>query len=448
MQYRGKTCQCRNFLPERYPDALWEETHEKDELYYEDALGRIICKEFDTTEDAKEYVTTNNSEVLLYMENQTLKPFNYNQKTLDHMQQLTHNSGQELSAAYAAPITSSIIPVPFGNMKIKQTTTDTSTTKRDLSENSANAVLEPPKRFKSAGHADEDKPQQSEPSKSQDAKSRKAIVSDSDSIEVISIDSVEVISSDTVEVVVAPPKLTSKKKAPIVITTTTIEIEDDDQPKPTKKTPSPETVQSNGSFIYPEHKLSDQEFKIVRSVLYEKISSEVATTVNGQAFTCYSLRTLKHEALLDGDVLSAYMWICGRRIANKKVSYQSTYFYQQLVSRGYDRVATISRKQIVSSDMTIFPMNVDNNHWILGVLNFKEMKIELYDSMYNDKRIEEISQKLRDYLKEVAADKSTKMMNAIKSLNERGSSVDDKLWTVYAPTKQRIRLWCLRLPMG
>ncbi|KAJ7934836.1 cysteine proteinase [Mycena leptocephala] len=65
----------------------------------------------------------------------------------------------------------------------------------------------------------------------------------------------------------------------------------------------------------------------------------------------------------------------------------STFFYHQLKTAGYTngRLGKWTKKlDIFVKDAVIIPINVDNAHWIVAVINFRLQRIEIYDSAHWD----------------------------------------------------------------
>jgi sentrin-specific protease 1 len=67
-----------------------------------------------------------------------------------------------------------------------------------------------------------------------------------------------------------------------------------------------------------------------------------------------------------------------------KVYFSSTYFYSKLFFNGeycYKEILKWTKKiDIFALDMMIIPINLQNYHWFLAIINFVEQRMEIYDS--------------------------------------------------------------------
>jgi sentrin-specific protease 1 len=82
------------------------------------------------------------------------------------------------------------------------------------------------------------------------------------------------------------------------------------------------------------------------------------------------------------------------------VHYFSTFFYQKLATDGYDKarlakwtkkvcdslclqllVLKVTQIDIFAKDMVLIPINHGNAHWTAAIINFKQKRIESYDSI-------------------------------------------------------------------
>ncbi|KIK71293.1 hypothetical protein GYMLUDRAFT_325663 [Collybiopsis luxurians FD-317 M1] len=81
------------------------------------------------------------------------------------------------------------------------------------------------------------------------------------------------------------------------------------------------------------------------------------------------------------------------------VHYFSTFFWQKLERDGYEkgRLAKWTKKiDLFSKDVVLIPVNHDNMHWTAAAINFRQKRIESYDSMMLDRSM--VFKRLRDYL--------------------------------------------------
>lgn len=86
----------------------------------------------------------------------------------------------------------------------------------------------------------------------------------------------------------------------------------------------------------------------------------------------------------------------------------SCYFFNLLSVNGYDyqRVRKWPRRagvDVFLLDKVILPLNVNNTHWILAVVNLKARQLEYFDSLGG--RHPDVPDRLRRWLKEESLDK-------------------------------------------
>jgi Ulp1 family protease len=58
--------------------------------------------------------------------------------------------------------------------------------------------------------------------------------------------------------------------------------------------------------------------------------------------------------------------------------------YYSIFLRRAHLVTTQSQINIFEKDIIIFPINVGNLHWVCGAINFKDKRIEYYDSLASE----------------------------------------------------------------
>ncbi|KAJ4476722.1 cysteine proteinase [Lentinula aciculospora] len=81
------------------------------------------------------------------------------------------------------------------------------------------------------------------------------------------------------------------------------------------------------------------------------------------------------------------------------VHYFTTFFWQKLTRDGYEkgRLAKWTKKvDLFSKDAVLIPVNHDNTHWTAAAINFRQKRIESYDSMFLDRSA--VFKVLRGYL--------------------------------------------------
>ncbi|EIW86535.1 cysteine proteinase [Coniophora puteana RWD-64-598 SS2] len=82
-----------------------------------------------------------------------------------------------------------------------------------------------------------------------------------------------------------------------------------------------------------------------------------------------------------------------------RAHYFNTFFWPTLTSKGYDqgRLAKWTKKlDLFAKDIVLIPINHSNMHWTAAAINFREKRIESYDSMGHYQK--SVFKPLRDYL--------------------------------------------------
>lgn len=66
----------------------------------------------------------------------------------------------------------------------------------------------------------------------------------------------------------------------------------------------------------------------------------------------------------------------------------NTWFFGDLVSKGYTPLIAryTRRKSLFLNDIVVVPIHIGNNHWMVGVIDFKKRLIQAFDSLRNEER--------------------------------------------------------------
>ncbi|KAF7310733.1 Cysteine proteinase [Mycena chlorophos] len=129
---------------------------------------------------------------------------------------------------------------------------------------------------------------------------------------------------------------------------------------------------------------------------------------------------LKPGKWLNDEIINFYgALILGRSDDNKEnttpskdildVHYFSTFFWSKLLNDGYEkgRLAKWTKKMdIFSKDVILIPVNHANVHWTAAAINFKQKRIESYDSMLDDRP--NVFKVLREYVNQEHLNKKKK----------------------------------------
>ncbi|KAG8751681.1 Smt3-specific protease, partial [Serendipita sp. 396] len=91
-----------------------------------------------------------------------------------------------------------------------------------------------------------------------------------------------------------------------------------------------------------------------------------------------------------------------------KVHIFNTFFMSKLQELGYDKARLnkwTKKIDIFGKDLVLIPCNLGNSHWTCAAINFRQKRIEYYDSMGTDRP--SIRQALRTYLEKEHMDKKS-----------------------------------------
>uniref|UniRef100_A0A1I7Z7K7 ULP_PROTEASE domain-containing protein n=1 Tax=Steinernema glaseri TaxID=37863 RepID=A0A1I7Z7K7_9BILA len=144
-----------------------------------------------------------------------------------------------------------------------------------------------------------------------------------------------------------------------------------------------------------------------------KNSTEVFCKGFDVQITRKDLRTLMDHQWLNDEVINFYLNLIVERSHNDpdlpKVYTYNTFFYPNLVTKGYESVKRWTRKvDIFSYELLLVPIRIDQ-HWSLAVVDMTEKTIDYYDSMHlgNGGGL----RKLRKYLASEMQDKKKQVLD-------------------------------------
>lgn len=112
--------------------------------------------------------------------------------------------------------------------------------------------------------------------------------------------------------------------------------------------------------------------------------------------------TLQRRAWLNDEVINFYIALLQARndASNGKVFFHNSFFYSKLATQGYEkgRLAKWTKKvDLFTFDRIVFPINHNNTHWTSGCINFKDKRIEYFDSLAS-KGLPSVYTNLRAYI--------------------------------------------------
>lgn len=159
-----------------------------------------------------------------------------------------------------------------------------------------------------------------------------------------------------------------------------------------------------------------------------KDKNKIFVSINNIDIKAEDLFRISPKQWLNDELINCYMSIINDESKKPENGYPkvhcfNTFFYVMLLNNGrgysYQRVAKWTRTfDIFALDFLIMPIHMNNNHWCLAAINFKEKRVEYYDSM---------------------GGKNTSCVNNLKSYlqdehkSKKGSEIDLSEWTTYTP---------------
>ncbi|KAG7886411.1 hypothetical protein KL938_000064 [Ogataea parapolymorpha] len=116
------------------------------------------------------------------------------------------------------------------------------------------------------------------------------------------------------------------------------------------------------------------------------------------------LKTLCDRKWLNDNVIDFYMSLINERAKSHpttlpQIHIFSTHFYSNLSTRGYNSVRRWTKRakvDVTKLDYIFVPINLNQSHWALGVINNKEKAFQYYDSLYGSG--DDILYNLEDYM--------------------------------------------------
>ena len=108
------------------------------------------------------------------------------------------------------------------------------------------------------------------------------------------------------------------------------------------------------------------------------------------------MRRLRDGSWLDDEIMNFYGTMIQDRSEGPKtnghvktakirdVHYFNSFFFAKLQTQGYEgaKLKRWTKKvDIFSKDLVVFPINLGNMHWTAGAINFREKRLEYYDSL-------------------------------------------------------------------
>ena len=153
-----------------------------------------------------------------------------------------------------------------------------------------------------------------------------------------------------------------------------------------------------------------EKLKFIESLLKEKEEVFVMNNI-----TIGDLQKLNPKKFLNDVIINNYTDLISDRNKETKSNYYicNTQWFTKLASGGHESVKRWMKQSIFEFDKVIVPIH-EIIHWLVIVINFNLMRIELYDSMSHKNK--EYMKRIRDYLQQEY--ESTQPKNYILDLTQ------------------------------
>jgi sentrin-specific protease 1 len=105
------------------------------------------------------------------------------------------------------------------------------------------------------------------------------------------------------------------------------------------------------------------------------------------------MRCLRPLTWLNDEVINLYMELLrvrnNRKPDSLKCHFFNSFFYTKMLQGGYQyknvrRWSKRAKIKVIEMDRVFVPINVNNSHWVLAVINFSEKRFEYHDSLYGN----------------------------------------------------------------
>lgn len=177
--------------------------------------------------------------------------------------------------------------------------------------------------------------------------------------------------------------------------------------------------------------------KMVEEALISSPSDQIISEKFSLTITRKDMETLSGLNWLNDEVINFYFSLIVERSKNDNYSNAyafNTFFYPKLISGGHQVLKRWTRKvDIFANDFIFIPVHL-GVHWCLAVIDFKNKKINYYDSM-GGKNMDCI-QKLKTYIQEESVDKkkmkydmSDWTLEVVKEIPQQGNGSDCGMFT-------------------
>lgn len=140
-----------------------------------------------------------------------------------------------------------------------------------------------------------------------------------------------------------------------------------------------------------------------KDVLARRPLPSFRVVYNKHTLTLEDLSTLDQQNWLNDQVMNMYGELI-MESAHHKVHYFNSFFFQQLVTKGYEGVRRWTKKvDLFSKTLLLVPIHLEDIHWCLMAADIASKRIDLYDSQ--GMMFKEDAQDILKYLETEAKEK-------------------------------------------
>lgn len=155
---------------------------------------------------------------------------------------------------------------------------------------------------------------------------------------------------------------------------------------------------------------TEEEKSIIDKAVNNGPLSEILISKFNISISRRDIKTLIGEEWLNDQIINFYLNLLKERSEQNgtgvlpKVHVMNTFFIPCFLRSGYNAVRRWTRKiDIFSYDLIMIPVHVNEVHWCMAVIDFRNNKIQYYDPMRKENP--NILDKLEEYLREESLDK-------------------------------------------
>ena len=136
--------------------------------------------------------------------------------------------------------------------------------------------------------------------------------------------------------------------------------------------------------------LSDRQLHMIDSFFGANHGNDMCfAKLNGKTVNLRALETLQPQALLNGDIINYLMemlrMIDAQIHGRESLLIPSTFWMPLIKTRGTHYVANfLTAQDMLTKEKFIWPLHVDDSHWILASISMAKKTITIYDSCANN----------------------------------------------------------------